>query len=95
MHVKIVALLIKLIDWQYYAFQNTVDSRYCEHPRGVGWGGGGGGADLGSVIATVRNSGVREKKIVWEIFLTPFEKQNIPKFSVVIDLLIVFCEFYL
>ena len=89
MHVKIVALLIKLIDWQYYAFQNTVDSRYCEHPRGVG------GADLGSVIATVRNSGVREKKIVWEIFLTPFEKQNIPKFSVVIDLLIVFCEFYL
>ena len=61
----------------------------------VGWGGGGGGADLGSVIATVRNSGVREKKIVWEIFLTPFEKQNIPKFSVVIDLLIVFCEFYL
>ena len=36
MRVKIVALLIKLIDWQYYAFQNTVDSRYCEHPRGVG-----------------------------------------------------------
>ena len=64
LHVKIVALLIKLID-------------------------------LGSVIATVRNSGVREKKIVWEIFLTPFEKQNIPKFSVVINLLIVFCEFYL
>ena len=61
----------------------------------MGWGGGGGGADLGSVIATVRNSGVREKKIVWEIFLTPFEKQHIPKFSVVIDLLIVFCEFYL
>ena len=90
MHVKIVALLIKLIDRQYYAFQNTVDFRYCEHPRGVGEG-----ADLGSVIATVRNSGVREKKIVWEIFLTPFEKQNIPKFSVVIDLLIVFCEFYL
>ena len=83
MHVKIVALLIKLIDWQYYAFQNTVDSRYCEHPQGVG------GADLWSVIARVRNSGVREKKIVWEIFLTPFEKQNIPKFSVVIDLLIV------
>ena len=39
MHVEIVALLIKLIDWQYYAFQNTVDSRYCEHPRGVGGGG--------------------------------------------------------
>ena len=77
MHVKIVALLIKLIDWQYYAFQNTVDSRYCEHPRGVGWGGGGGGgADLGSVIATVRNGGVREKKIVGDIFLTPFEKQT-------------------
>ena len=94
MHVKIVALLIKLIDRQYYAFQNTVDSRYSEHPRGVGWGGVGG-ADLWSVIATVRNSGVREKKIVWEIFLTPFEKQNITKFSVVIDLLIVFCEFYL
>ena len=63
MHVEIVALLIKLIDWQYYAFQNTVDSRYCEHPRGVG-----GGADLGSVIARVRNSGVREKKLFGRFF---------------------------
>ena len=56
MHVKIVALLIKLIDWQYYAFQNTVDSRYCEHFRGVG-------ADLGSVIA-----GYERKKLFGRFF---------------------------
>ena len=33
----------------------AVDARYCGHPRGK---------DLVPVIARVRNSGVREKKIV-------------------------------
>ena len=37
-------------------FLATVDSRYCGRPRG------GGGEDLVSVIARVRNSGIREKK---------------------------------
>ena len=90
MHVKIVALISNLL------IGSITLSRIQSTPVIANTlGGWGRGADLGSVIATVRNSGVREKKIVWEIFLTHFEKQNIPKFSVVIDLLIVFCEFYL
>ena len=41
-------------------FLITVDSRYCGHPRGE---------DLVSVIARVRNSGVREETFVFSLNL--------------------------
>ena len=43
--------------------QSTVDSRYCGHPRGE---------DLVSVIARVRNSGVREKKKLFALKLMKY-----------------------
>ena len=50
-------LILALI---WLAATSTVDSRFCGHPREKG---------LVSVIARVRNSGVRERKIVFSLKL--------------------------